>query len=121
MVWYVYTTLFAPVTNLNGLFDSLKLATPLIFTGLGVAFGFRAGLFNIGGPGQLTAGGIGAMLVGVYAPLPTFLLLPATVLAAARAGPSGAPSRAFSKPASVRAKSSTPSCSITSPRPSLSS
>ena len=86
VVWYVYTTLFAPVTNLNGLFDSLKLATPLIFAGLGVAFGFRAGLFNIGGPGQLTAGGIGAMLVGVYAPLPPVLLLPATVLAAALGG-----------------------------------
>ncbi|AWN23328.1 ABC transporter permease [Deinococcus irradiatisoli] len=86
VVWYVYTTLFAPITNLNGLFDSLKLATPLIFTGLGVAFGFRAGLFNIGGPGQLTMGGIAAMLVGVYAPLPAFLLLPATVLAAALGG-----------------------------------
>ncbi len=86
VVWYVYTTLFAPVTNLTGLFDSLKLATPLIFAGLGVAFGFRAGLFNIGGPGQLTMGGIAAMLVGVYAPLPPFLLLPATVLAAALGG-----------------------------------
>ncbi|WP_420596722.1 ABC transporter permease [Deinococcus sp.] len=86
VVWYVYTTLFAPVTNLQDLFSSLKLATPLIFAGLGVAFAFRAGLFNIGGPGQLTMGGIGAMLVGVYAPLPPLLLLPATVLAAAAGG-----------------------------------
>ena len=86
VVWYVYTTLFAPITNLQDLFSSLKLATPLIFAGLGVAFGFRAGLFNIGGPGQLTVGGIGAMLVGVYAPLPAFLLLPATILAAAAGG-----------------------------------
>lgn len=86
VVWYVYTTLFAPVTNVQDLSSSLKIATPLIFAGLGVAFGFRAGLFNIGGPGQLTMGGIGAMLVGVYAPLPAFLLLPATVLAAALGG-----------------------------------
>ncbi|TSA83703.1 ABC transporter permease [Deinococcus detaillensis] len=86
VVWYVYTTLFAPVTNVQDLFSSLKIATPLIFAGLGVAFGFRAGLFNIGGPGQLTMGGIGAMLVGVYAPLPPVLLLPATVLAAAAGG-----------------------------------
>lgn len=86
LVWYVYTTLFAPVTNLAGLFDSLKIATPLIFTGLGVALAFRAGLFNIGGAGQLTMGGIAAMLVGVYAPLPHALLLPATILAAAAGG-----------------------------------
>lgn len=86
LVWYVYTTLFEPITNLAGLFDSLKLATPLIFTGLGVALAFRAGLFNIGGPGQLTMGGIFAMLVGVYAPLPLALLLPATILAAALGG-----------------------------------
>lgn len=86
LVWYVYTTLFAPLSNLAGLFDSLKLATPLIFTGLGVALAFRAGLFNIGGPGQLTMGAIAAMLVGVYAPLPPILLLPATMLAAALGG-----------------------------------
>jgi general nucleoside transport system permease protein len=86
VVWYVYTTLFAPISNLGGLFDSLKLATPLIFTGLGVAFAFRAGLFNIGGPGQLTLGGIFAMLVGIYVPLPAVLLIPATVLAAALGG-----------------------------------
>lgn len=86
VVWYVYTTLFAPISNLGGLFDSLKLATPLIFTGLGVAFAFRAGLFNIGGPGQLTLGGIFAMLVGIYVPLPAALLIPATVIAAALGG-----------------------------------
>ncbi len=86
LVWYVYTTLFAPLSNLAGFFDSLKSATPLIFTGLGVALAFRTGLFNIGGPGQLTMGGIAAMLVGVYAPLPAPLLLPATIAAAALGG-----------------------------------
>ena len=68
LVYFVYSTLFAPITRLNPLLDSLKLATPLIFTGLAVAFSFRAGLFNIGGPGQLTMGAIAAMLVGVYGP-----------------------------------------------------
>lgn len=68
LVYFVYSTLFAPITRLQPLLDSLKLATPLIFTGLSVAFAFRTGLFNIGGPGQLTMGAIAAMLVGVYGP-----------------------------------------------------
>ncbi|MBZ9715089.1 ABC transporter permease [Deinococcus multiflagellatus] len=68
LVYFVYSSLFAPVTAVQSLLDSLKLATPLIFTGLSVAFAFRTGLFNIGAPGQLTMGAIAAMLVGVYGP-----------------------------------------------------
>src|SRR5262249_19106592 len=34
--------------------QTLLLATPLLLTGLAVAFAFRAGLFNIGGQGQYT-------------------------------------------------------------------
>ncbi|WP_425145635.1 ABC transporter permease [Deinococcus sp.] len=86
VVWFVFSSLFAPITNLTGAVDSLKLATPLIFTGLSVAFAFRAGLFNIGASGQLTMGAILATLVGVYAPLPPGLLLSAAVLAAALGG-----------------------------------
>jgi simple sugar transport system permease protein len=40
-------------------------ATPLIFTGLAVAVAFRAGLFNIGGEGQLYIGAITAAWLGV--------------------------------------------------------
>ena len=40
-------------------------ATPLIFTGLAVAVAFRAGLFNIGGEGQLFIGAITAAWLGV--------------------------------------------------------
>ncbi|MDV6373821.1 ABC transporter permease [Deinococcus arenicola] len=87
VVYFVYSTLFAPVTRLSPLLSSLKLATPLIFTGLSVAFAFRTGLFNIGGPGQLTMGAIGAMLVGVYGPPGLgWALLPLSVLAAAAGG-----------------------------------
>ncbi|UBV43127.1 ABC transporter permease [Deinococcus taeanensis] len=87
LVYFVYSTLFAPVTALSPLLDSLKIATPLIFTGLSVAFAFRTGLFNVGAPGQLTMGAIAAMLVGVYAPpsLGWGLLL-LSVLAAAAGG-----------------------------------
>lgn len=87
LVYFVYSTLFAPITRLQPLLDSLKLATPLIFTGLSVAFAFRTGLFNIGGPGQVTMGAIASMLVGVYAPESLgWLLAPLAVLAAALGG-----------------------------------
>lgn len=87
LVYFVYSSLFAPVTNLALLMESLKLATPLIFTGLSVAFAFRTGLFNVGAPGQLIMGGICAMLVGVYGPSGLgWMLAVLSVLAAAAGG-----------------------------------
>ena len=44
---------------------TLLNATPLVFTGLAVAVAFRAGLFNIGGEGQLYIGAITAAALGV--------------------------------------------------------
>ena len=44
---------------------TLVYTTPLIFTGLAVAVAFRAGLFNIGGEGQLYIGAITAAWLGV--------------------------------------------------------
>jgi general nucleoside transport system permease protein len=44
--------------------QTLLLTTPLILTGLAVAFAFRCGLFNIGGQGQYTLGLIVAVWVG---------------------------------------------------------
>jgi simple sugar transport system permease protein len=69
-----------------GLGQTLFKATPLIFTGLAVAVGFRAGLFNIGAEGQLYFGGFAAALAAVAcAPVPV-LALPAALIAAALAG-----------------------------------
>jgi ABC-type uncharacterized transport system permease subunit len=57
--------------------ESLLAATPLIFTGLAVALGFRSGLFNIGAEGQLYVGAIVATLVGFSVHgLPMFVHLP---------------------------------------------
>jgi simple sugar transport system permease protein len=86
LVTYTYQLLFSPIITLPGIFQSLLLATPLIFTGLAVAFGFQAGLFNIGAPGQLTVGAIGAMLVGVYMPGPAWMVFPLAIAAAAAGG-----------------------------------
>jgi simple sugar transport system permease protein len=62
-------------------------ATPLMLVGLGVAFALRAGLFNIGGEGQLYVGGIAAAAVGAMPlHLPWIFHLPLTLLAGACAG-----------------------------------
>jgi simple sugar transport system permease protein len=61
---------------------SLFYATPLIFTGLSVAWAFRAGLFNIGAEGQMTLGGVAMAAVGILAPgLPAPLALPLALAA----------------------------------------
>ena len=44
--------------------QTLIQTTPLILTGLAVAFAFRCGLFNIGGQGQLIIGSIFAVWIG---------------------------------------------------------
>lgn len=57
-------------------------ATPLMFTGLSAAIGFRAGLFNIGAEGQLTIGALLTAIVGYSLPgLPSLLLVPLALLA----------------------------------------
>ncbi len=66
--------------------DTLYNATPLIIGGLGVAFGFRAGLFNIGGAGQIIAGALAAVWVGTKLSLPMGLHTLVAVIAAVAAG-----------------------------------
>ncbi len=86
-LWYAYYTLFAnSLSSVGGIAESLKFSTPLIFTGLAVALGFQAGLFNIGAPGQMVLGAIFAMLAGLYLPGPRFIVLPMAVIAAALGG-----------------------------------
>ena len=67
--------------------ETLVFTTPLILAGYSVAIAFRAGLFNIGGEGQLIMGAIGSAVVGIhFATWPGWLLLPATLLAGILAG-----------------------------------
>ncbi|MDR1193045.1 MAG: ABC transporter permease [Peptococcaceae bacterium] len=74
---------FNGMPNLAG---TLSSATPLLFTGLGVAVAFKSGMANIGAEGQLYMGAIAAALVGVYLPWPGISLIPAALLAAFAAG-----------------------------------
>ncbi len=55
---------------------SILNAAPLIFTGLSVAFAFKAGLFNIGAEGQYYIGAMVATFLGIYLKLPSILSLP---------------------------------------------
>jgi general nucleoside transport system permease protein len=62
----------------NDLQQTLILMTPLVLTGLAVAFAFRCGLFNIGGQGQYWIGFIAALYVGTHlegTPRPLHILL----------------------------------------------
>jgi simple sugar transport system permease protein len=74
--------------NVQRIGDTLATATPLIFTGLSVAFAFKTGLFNIGTPGQMLFGGFCATSIGLlYSDsMPRFLLLILMVLVGALAG-----------------------------------
>jgi ABC-type uncharacterized transport system permease subunit len=56
---------------------------PLAFTGLAFALAFRGGLLNIGAEGQLYVGALGATLTALFLPnLPSFILIPLTMIAA---------------------------------------
>ena len=71
----------------DNLQQTLILVTPLILTGLAVAFAFRCGLFNIGGNGQYTVGAIVAVQFGVwFAGIPGWLHVIVAMLAATLAG-----------------------------------
>ncbi len=74
--------------NAYGLGQVLYKATTLVFTGLAVGLGLRAGLFNIGAESQIAAGGFCAALLGMLLPagIPALLVLPLYLLAAAAGG-----------------------------------
>jgi len=87
-----------PITAFEGLFEGAFLEprglvatfrnmTPLILSGLAVAFAFKSGLFNIGAQGQLIMGSVAAAWVGFAVEgLPPLLHVTLAMLIAAVAG-----------------------------------
>lgn len=75
------------VGSVNALAVTGVRMTPILLTGLSVAIGFRAGLFNIGGEGQLYVGAAAASVVAL-APLdlPAILHVPLALVAGALGG-----------------------------------
>ena len=74
--------------NAYGFGQVIYKATTLTFTGLAVAVGIRAGLFNIGAESQLAAGGFLAAVIGLAMPAgtPGIIAIVVCLLAAAAGG-----------------------------------
>lgn len=71
----------------EGIGYTLYYATNFIFTGLAVAIAYHAGLFNIGGEGQATMGGLGAALFCLRLDfLPWYIVLPLAIIGAMAMG-----------------------------------
>jgi simple sugar transport system permease protein len=72
-----YGALFSgSLGDANAISESLVASTPYIFAGLAVAIGFRGGLFNIGGEGQLLVAAGVAVVIGYSFQLPAIIHLP---------------------------------------------
>jgi ABC-type uncharacterized transport system permease subunit len=70
------------VGSIDAISETLTAAIPLTLAGLGIALGFRAGLFNIGAEGQLLIGGMASVIVGFsFAGIPAFIHLPLALIA----------------------------------------
>jgi ABC-type uncharacterized transport system permease subunit len=70
---------FGTPTNLGA---TLTRSIPIILTGLGIGFAFRAGLFNIGAEGQMILGALAtAITANALVGLPPVLLLPLAITA----------------------------------------
>ena len=83
-----YLALFqGAFTNPNAFAETLVSTVPYIFLGLGVALGFRAGLFNIGAEGQFYIGALAGVFVAYSIHgLPAIVEIPLALLAAMAAG-----------------------------------
>jgi len=87
LVWEAYSALFrSSLGSRRALSETLVEATPLVLTGLSVALAFRAGLFNIGGEGQVLAGATAAVWAGFSFDLPAVIHLPLALALGAVAG-----------------------------------
>ena len=91
-VWFPWDTGSLAALNLQ---QTLIIVTPLILTGIAVAFAFRCGLFHIGGSGQYTVGALvgvqfGVWFAGMPKPLHVLLVMAvATIAGAVWAGIAG--------------------------------
>jgi simple sugar transport system permease protein len=72
--------IFGPIAG------TVYTAAPLICAALGISLAFRAGLFNIGGQGQVIAGAMAAGYVGFAWHLPVFIHLVVALVAGVAGG-----------------------------------
>ena len=87
-LWKSYYYLFyGALGSRFNLLETFVKASPLLMTGLAVAFAFRAKFWNIGAEGQLLAGALTATALGVsLGGIPPPLVLPIVIIAGFLAG-----------------------------------
>ncbi len=77
----IFIIFFEPLADSFAISEMIVKATPLILIGIGLSFGFRAGVWNIGAEGQFTIGALaGGALPALY-PVEGFWVLPAMCMA----------------------------------------
>jgi simple sugar transport system permease protein len=86
--FYAYQALIVGAFgNENALLNTLVDSAPLMFGGLAVGLGFKAGLFNIGVAGQFLVGAFAAAVVGAsLASAPVILAMPLALTTGGLAG-----------------------------------
>jgi len=86
--WPAFLTILTfGARSMRNIGDVLLFATPIIMTGLSVAFAYKTGLFNIGATGQFTFGAFVAIYIGVnFEFLPPPIRIITSIVAAAIAG-----------------------------------
>ncbi|MGI6156047.1 MAG: ABC transporter permease [Enterococcus lemanii] len=87
-----YTSMLqASLGNQRSIGETLRQATPLIFTALGFSVANSAGFFNIGLSGQALSGWLASVWFALSFPdLPKVILLPAAIIVGALAGAAAA-------------------------------
>lgn len=96
--WTAFEAFFVkPIATVYGIGELLLKASPLILIATGLAVGYRANVWNIGGEGQLTLGAIcgGGLALAFADTWPAGVLLPAMVVAGALGGMAWAAIPAF--------------------------
>jgi len=81
------TFLISPLTSVTGLSSLAVRAAPLIMIGVGLAFCYRANVWNIGGDGQFTLGALAGGGLALFCPTEAFWwFYPAVLLAGVLGG-----------------------------------
>ena len=77
--WVMLRGIFAKPSYMS---YTIIRATPLILTGLSIAFAFKTGLFNIGAEGQFIIGSVAATAAGYFLHLPLLIHIPVVIISA---------------------------------------
>jgi len=94
----IFTFFISPISDLSGWAELFVKATPLVLIAIGLSFGFRANVWNIGAEGQLTIGALaGGGVALAFFNVETPFLLPAMMIAGILGGMAWAAIPAFLK------------------------